>query len=451
MRRFAGAAALGQVAFQVLRNNFLTLYASRLGFSTGLIGILVSTGYMATVVRIWGARRADRLGCKKQMIPLVMWGPLTLLPLILAPQIGRWFGREVMILSLFVSVMSHAAIASFALVGWRPLLRRNLPSGKAIELLGVIYRAARICSVVVLVALSLLLGRDAALRQFQVVFFLAALAASLRAFFLRDLKDVEVRAHDLPLSLRKDIVAILANPYFRRLLTITAAWYFAAGLMATYRPLYLKELGFSDTFTVLVTSGLLVATVGVTMPFWGRLSDKYGSRGVYTLAAVGAAVGNIILAQPRADRFIDGVPVVLGIGLIAVAGGAFLAADTRRVFTITPRRNQSLYMMVHLVTMTSSFAAAVFLGGQLLGGLAAWIPTDVIPCHFAEAPHYRCGFLISAAVFAAVAVLTQTLRDLKEVSAARLLFYMRLRAQRRLMSLWPGSLLGPYSERDDTE
>ena len=451
VQAFGLAVGAGIIAYQAFFANFLSLFVHQIGFSSLLIGTLFLAIQLPAICQIWAARYADRHGCRRLLVNFLAWGPLTLAPFVLAPQAAQWFGRGLSAAGIFLGLVAFSLCSAIAMAAWMPMLRHNLPSAQKAQLVGRSNQIGMVLALVATLAYSLFLGKQPALWQFQVIFVVSALLAASRAAMLRNLRDVDISPDHRPAPLWHDLRELWANLSFRRLIVFQAIMAMALGIVLPFRPLYVKDLGFSTWFAAFVTSSLVLGAYAVMAQAWGRLADRYGSRGVFVVAGAGVTLAFLLPVLPRGNTTLDGAIIVVGFAAVPMWWAGFDSGSVHRLFSIVPRRNQSLYMALYLLSIGISMSLGSFLGGLLIEGVRPFLPEGGAG-GFALALEYRIMFVVVSMLTGAGTLYSLRMRDMKELSTAELLLDLRLRTQRRLMNgraAGPLRSVGEPSETDE--
>jgi len=447
----ATAASCGTIAFHALLSNFLALFANQMRLSPAMIGLLFLSVQAPAVVQILAARHVDRHGGKSLAMTAFIWSPLTLLPLILSPQIGLRFGHTAAVAAIFAGVMAYALWNASVGAAWMPLMRANLPHGQMTEMVGSMNRAAMLSSLCATLAFSFFLGESPALWRFQVIFVVGALIAGARGLYFRHVRDVETHPDAPREPLGEGLRALWANEPYRKLILFTAIAYTAGGLVGPFRPLFITAMGFSDRFAAIVTLPLVLGVFGLMSPVWGALADRYGSRGVHVIGGVGVMLGHLVLVLPTGNSTANGALMALSLFLGAAFWGGFDSGNVKRLFTVVPRRRQSLYMALYMVVSSGCVALGAFLGGQIIRFVRIIYREPVAAQGFDHCLDYRILYLMAAAWTVLAIGYSRRMRDLPEISASRLMLYMRIRTQRALTSGFPGDLLRWILPEDEEE
>ena len=431
IRSLAGASVGGIIGSHVLAGGVLSLFADRIGMSPMTIGALFFVIQVPAVFQLWGARHVDTHGCKRMVVRVFAGSGALALPFLLAPQLGAWLGPWACTAGIFLGLTAFAAANNLALSGWMPLVRHNLPAGRRAELVGRVNQIAfRVAFAFLLICLLAMMQQRAAIGHFQVVFALGAVAVSSRALFARGLHDTESLPAETEQPLWEDLHGIWADRPFRRFLVFVTLSYFALGLAVPFRPLYIGSLGFSDRFVMLANVPLAVAVYSLTARGWGRLADRYGSRGVYSLGGLGLVLGFIILVLPQSDSGLSRALILLAIAVAVTSWGAFDAGNVFRLFTLVPRQNQSLYMASYTLAQIGALACGSLAGGALV----KLVRLRLTPGALAAAPglDYRILFGVAGGFIILATLYSRRMRDLHEASTPALLLHLRLRAQRQM-------------------
>lgn len=255
-----------------------------------------------------------------------------------------------------------------------------------------------------------------------------------------------------PQPLKEEIGTLWRNVAYRRVAIFTLIAWGGVGISQAFRPLYITELGFSARFAALVTTPVVLGAYGLASQGWGRLADKYGSKGVYALAGAGVVVAHLLLALPTDNGVLSGAFFAAGLALSGAAWGGFDSANLRRLFNVVPQKRQSMYLAAYSLVACIMSSLGSFLGGLLLGLLRSLIRISEGAAGFERALDYRLLFLTTAVLIAAAVAYSRRMQALQETDAGRLLLYLRIRTQRYVMSGIPGDVLRlifPEQEREE--
>jgi MFS family permease len=142
----------------------------------------------------------------------------------------------------------------------------------------------------------------------------------------------------------------------------------ATGFFMNLNILYLERtfglVGTDQGMWVLVGLGVSVgATALGTIP-GARLSDRVGRKPVIYAAALAGAVGMTIIGLAPAVEI-----AVIGIALVGLGGGAFLAVDWALMTDIIPKASAGRYMGLSNVVEATNGPIATSIGGAIMYGV----------------------------------------------------------------------------------
>lgn len=346
----------------------LAAWAFQLGASPTLIGVLWGLSYFsqllqlpaAWITSLFGRRRVSIWGHAASRLVLLCLVPLPFLALSAAVK-----------QALLVSVLF--ASACFVVIGhnaWLVWVTDLVPARIRGRFFGkrTAYATTVGTSVAILVGFLL----DRAREHGDASSTLATMAlvgwcAGLLTTWLMS-KQHEPGGEDTqPMHLR-DLLFPLSNRPSRRLLAYQILWNGSVGLTASVAAVYmLRELSFGFVGVGVYNAMLAVARI-ISSPFWGRAIDRFGSKPILILCAVGAAFSSAlwIFAQPG---------WLWVIGVEAVLSGLLLAGHEVALFAIpmavAPRTGRPVYLAAFAMVAGLAFGLASTVGGAASGVLEA--------------------------------------------------------------------------------
>jgi MFS family permease len=440
-RSLAKATAAGMILYQLYCSNFLSLFVHQMGMTPFMIGTLFLAIQIPALLQIWGAHYVDRHGAKKLLLRCLALSPVAVLPLVFAPQIGQWTHGSLALAAVFVGAVGFTVTGSLAGAPWLTLIRANLPAGRAAELLGRMNQIGQAIGIGATLGFGLFLGNTPALWRFQALFGFGALLALVRIFWFRPVKEYVPSPIEKESPYREVIWTALAMISFRRLLIFVFIVFFSAGIVVPFRPLYITELGFSTRFAAILTVPLVFAAYAISAEAWGRLADRYGSRGAYVLSCGGIMAGQLVMVAAHGRTVLDAAYLVAGLFLVPFFWAGVDAANMRRLYSIIPERNQSMFLVLYAITVSSAMSLGSFAGGALVKLMMPLTESVAGTGPFAISLHYRVLFAIAGAGFFVAIAYSRRMLKLKEISTTRLLLFTRIRIQRRLMNGLPGTFI----------
>lgn len=135
-------------------------------------------------------------------------------------------------------------------------------------------------------------------------------------------------------------------------------------LIMPFLPLYVKTMGITDPRSVEIWSGIIFSanfiTAAISLPFWGRLADRFGRRMMMIRASVGLGIVVGLMG------FAHHPWQLLVLRLLQGCTVGFMPAAIAYMTSITPKERTG-YMLSLL--QTSQTVGTIF--GPLLGGILA--------------------------------------------------------------------------------
>lgn len=310
----------------ISKNPVLPLYATALGASGTLLGLIAAVSPLAGILFSFPVGvLSDRLGRRRLLVAsgvvflvapllyLVVADPTALIPI-------RFFhGTATAILGPVVSA----------------IIAERYPAARG-EMLGTYSSAtlvgrtlAPLAGGVVISACMVLPG----LVPYRAVYIVAAVAAvPVLALILR-YRDGTPGTQEIPgfSVFRESLRAFVANGSLRATALADMATYFAFGAVETFLPVYLLALQV-PAWQIGVIFAVQVLFIAATKPFFGRIADRADKR--YQIAAGVLVTGGAAAAIPLVAGFweILAVSAAFGLGMSfsTVATSAYVADVARR-------------------------------------------------------------------------------------------------------------------------
>jgi len=154
------------------------------------------------------------------------------------------------------------------------------------------------------------------------------------------------------------------------------------------------------------------------------------------------------MALPTGHTHKDAVLFCLGIFLVASCWGGIDAGNTRRLYTMAPERNQSLYLVLYTLTASMALSIGAFLGGVIVKVVRAYA-VEPGATGWGNALDYRVLFLCAAALIVLGIGYSRRMLAMDEIPTARLMIFLRLRMQRWLMTDMPGTIVRTIARKGE--
>lgn len=154
-------------------------------------------------------------------------------------------------------------------------------------------------------------------------------------------------------------------PHWRRNLAVCTIGSFtvivAMTLMLPFLPLYIAQLGVSDTAAIVEWSGVAYGATflvaAITTPIWGRLSDRYGRKLMLVRASLGMAIVMSLMGEAHS------VWELVALRLLTGLMGGYASGSMALVATQTPKSRCGWAL-----GLLSSGIMAGNIAGPLMGG-----------------------------------------------------------------------------------
>lgn len=371
-----GALALTMVALTT--GAFITGYALELGADNFFIGLLAALPTLASPAQLASSYILERGLSRKPLsvwtsfFSRVFWIPIILLPLLFS---YPWTLKLSALLIGFSSLM--ASLSMPAWLSWMqslvPLSLRGKYFGNRNAVIGTMTMVATLAGGYFLDHWKLYFGQKD-LMGFLVVFGVAALLGQISLWILHKVPDWErprlTREKTAALgpgspakTFGRDLLLPLKDPNFRSFTLFITAWNFAANIAVPFFTVYMLEdlrLSYSliSFFWVLITITNLLS-----VPWWGRLSDRFGNQPLIYLAALVAATFPLFYLFTTPGKYFI---ILLTVNLLAgVFWGGVILCSFNLMLKLAPREKASIYVAVHSTITGLVTAAAPLIGGAL--------------------------------------------------------------------------------------
>lgn len=371
-RRALWVAAIAWGVFGSAWMNLITgasfvTFARALGASTFMFGLLSSLPFLGVLAQLPASyvvehgRRRRGLFLRFASGQRLLWLVVAALPWAIpsdypAARVGVFLAL-VVISSAFGNVGTPAWMSWFADIVPENIRGRYLGNRAAL---------ATVTAVIASAAVGWILDRNSSFTVFTVIFATAAVLGVIDIWLFLLVREPPMEKQEgPPWRLRNVVLSPLSNRPFRGYLlyAFSESMMFAiVGPFFWLMGLEVLEIGnfWSNLYIMIVP----LVFAALTLPFWGGVCDRFGSK---PLVGVGTGFVTVfpicwMMASP------DSYHVLLAIA--AVTGGIFGAAiqvgDMNMLFALTPRRNRSAY-----IAMLSVAASLGWVIGPAAGGAIA--------------------------------------------------------------------------------
>jgi MFS family permease len=192
-------------------------------------------------------------------------------------------------------------------------------------------------------------------------------------------------------SLREQFAVVRQSGSLLRFIAFGAVWQFAASCFGAFYPVFLFErLNFS-AFEVGILATVSSVGGALSMPAWGRLIDRHGSRPVMAFSLIAWQLQNFLwcFLDPHSRPLVYALCAWGGLASVgAIASAGFVLGQFVMLLRLIPVEAKGLAIGLNLAVTSLLAAIAPVLGGYALAwGLRHWPdPLEVYHACFAVQP-----------------------------------------------------------------
>lgn len=431
MRRLFAFAAFNALSFEIIGGQILILFARQVGASLMQIGLLVSFLPFASVIQLGVAPLVTRFGPKAVMFTGWTARTVSAAFLLLVPWAAARYGPEGATAFLLVIMALFYLFRALGMSSWVPLLQEIVPPQLRGGYLGKqeVLRHLSIILASLLTAVYLIGARD--LGPFLHVLALGVVAAAVGLVFLSGIPHVAPSGARVNRDFFRQAALPLRDAVFRHYLLFACSLRFAIGSLPSFVVLFLRDYLHYGPSTVLFTTTLGSVGAAITLPAWGTLTDRHGSRALLGFGLVGLVSTTLLWAAIEPVRWV----LVGVVPTVSFLYGAFTAgvsvALLKLELTMIPRQAREHYVAASITAAGIAAGISPLLAGALLHALesTSWHLGPV------TLGAYRVYFLSVTASTLVPMALRRGLREPPAPSLKRALRVRLARSQRRLRTL----------------
>jgi HEAT repeat protein/MFS-type transporter involved in bile tolerance (Atg22 family) len=376
---------------------------SQMGATAFQLGLMAGLPAAVNLLQIPASLYVERRGERRKFVGFcsvfgrLLWIPILLIPFLL-PANAR---LPVFLLLLTLS----SALISVTVPAWTSWMSDLVPTSSRGEYFGRRNMLAGIVAMLVPLPAGAFLdqavkyGRFEPRVGFAVLFGIAATAAIVAVtLILRQPEPPMIRHSDAerPNPL-KSLSAPFEDKAFRPFLLFAATVVCGQTLAGQFFVAWqVGKDALSLPYLTVQILGAIASGAGLlTTPIWGYLSDKYGSRPILTLSAVGTIAAPLLWTMTTPGAFALNTVLIVLLNLISGAAWAGLGLTQFNVLlsTATPA-TRGTYVAVFSATTGIVGAISPILGGALMSALES-VAFFVGPVVF---NNYKIAFLLTAAI-----------------------------------------------------
>lgn len=346
-----------------LGNGYIIPYAIALGANNSFIGFIASLpGLISSMFQIITPKLIERYARKTiitifALLQAVMWLPIALLAVI---NFDFKYTLLALMVLYIISVSFNAAISP----SWTSWMKDLVPEKEYGRFFGKRNKITGFIGLIAMIAAGFMLDLFKKINYVFIGFFILFLVSFLARLTSRHFLK---KQYEPPLKLNKEyyfsfwqFIKKMPTNNFGRFAIYVALMQFAVNIASPFVTVYiLKDLKFDYAmFTVLITIQAFATLI--TMPLWGRFSDKYGNISTLKIAGMLVPLVPLLWIFSRNFYYLTFVQTFAGI----VWAGFNLAA-ANFIFSCTTRERISLCAAYSGILNTLGLFIGATMGGFL--------------------------------------------------------------------------------------
>ncbi len=373
IRAAIGSSVLHTIAATCMLTAAMQLYCLELGASDLYLGLVTCSIWAGAPFLLLGISLMKKFGKRRILVfwsgwlPAICMACVALLPLLHKAGVlsAQWILYWLLAALLLRSISDNIGAA-----GWFPVLHDNVPS----RITGKFFATFRVYWQISVLASTLLiawfLGQSPAWWKFCVVFAVGEVCFILKTFCLKQLREKPIPEQKPDeLSPWRVLKQAVTDPKIGYFLGYIMLYNLAVYMCLPFQIKYLKNLGYSEGYIMAANAMISLGAI-LSLPFWGRLADRFGNRSVFNFSHIGIIV--VLAGWIVVDKnLFSAVFVFILYGLWSVFQSANGIAQTRYMFHSVSEKDQSNIVIIN-ACLTLSIALA-----PLTSGLFLWLCSEL--------------------------------------------------------------------------
>ena len=354
------------VNFQITLGAPMVLYAKALGGSATTIGIVASLAPLMTILQLPTAYFIPRVGYKGFVlfgwsVRAVLLFMLAILPLLI------FLPASVQIELMLVCLFLFNVVRGISTGAWLPWLTALVPANAR----GAFLRSDQFhmqCGGMLAIAVAtIVLWSGGEPWQFSLLFVVSGLAGMLSLHFVRKIPDIEIGEQVKTSGQPVPWLQILKYPPFSKLLIFNVVYNWVVGGLAAFVIAFLEGRAGYTAGQVLAVSLAASAGAFATVPFFGLILERTGSKPLLRLAMSLYLVG-ILFWVLITSGILPAHYLLVGFNylILGVAGGLFSIANTRIAMDTMPTMGRNHFFSLFTVFASLSLGLAPIFWGVFL-------------------------------------------------------------------------------------
>jgi MFS family permease len=384
--------ALASVHISITMGAFLTGFALMLGAGDFELGVMGALPFIGQLFQFVAAYLEERLGERKRLVVYSCITSRALWALIAALPFLSWLGGIQLALFLVILAVSQALIGITG-NAWTSWMCDLVPPRERGRYFGLRNTVASITVMLSTWLAGLALDHYQAIGNeamgYALIFGVAVVFAMAAGVVLHFQPEPPLQRRQEQVRVRELFAAPLRHAGFRAFALAAAGWAVATGIAAPFFNAYgIQHLQLS--FSTLALFGIVTSGVSmVTMPYIGRLQDRYGDQRVLVFSTIGVVLlpWGWVLSTPT---------FLLPVWLTTIFSGIFWPGITQGLVNLLMDRAPAEGRGAYVAAYGAINGAGTFLASLLGGAIATGLSTTVLHIGTLSLGHYAVLFVMSS-------------------------------------------------------
>ncbi len=400
------SAIFAVVGTQIFGGNILWLIVLNLGGSEQYIGFLSFIIFSASLIQLFIVSSAQRIRKKIFILLAIGSAYISTLPIPFVHQISIKWSLKSALFVLALCVAFRQMWMYIATPSWMGLLREMTPENIRGRLIGILRTSWQSSVVVTLILTGIYLGREPDWIKLRNVMVVGLLAQLVRWLMVIPVPSPPQYKPKDSISWKNMLAVPLKDKVYQPFLIYIASYGFAFGIAEPFKIVYLVKLGFGQNLSLISASFFSIGAI-CTLIFWGKIADRFGNRGVFTLTLIGLAVCSLGWSMVHILGLSLAMLLFFGVGAFSFGNGL---VQTRYMFSALKPEYDASY--IALASLTSQCAVGL---GSLVGGYILKVGELIgLTIKTGTINNYHLLFVVSFTMFLLPISLRKRLREASE-------------------------------------
>ena len=372
------ASAFGLPFFSVINGPAITGFTRMLGANDFVYSVIMAMPVVGAIVQVFISYMMVNSGKRRPLFLIAgfvhrpIWFLIAFIPFFLNPDKTK---AGIIVITILIAISSVAnSVVGMAFNSWMGALVPSEIKGRFFSRRTMIYTitggiGALLC--------GLLLDRIQGFNGYALVFVVAAVLGTADIVIFFWVKDPPMELSAEKQAFGKLFIEPFRDRNYLKYMLFIAFWYFSVNLSSPFFNVFMiEELKMNFLIISLFTQVTANLITIFSIRFWGKLTDRYGSKPVMQLCCI------FLFSIPLIWLFVtpETTWVVMIINIFTgLFWPGFEMTSMNQSIWLAPEKNRSIYIANYsLVVMLIGTAAAYLLGGAFMQFTSSVIPAEGI-------------------------------------------------------------------------